>query len=187
MSKLNSSSLLYPACIVLLLLSNGFLLWRQSHAPVAAAGERGVDTAAVLSLLQEPLPDKEGETVYLAGTPARYLVLYVFTPGDCATCLEELTELNRVAHGGGHFAVYGLMSYASADEMRQTQKTFNVSYPLLQDAKGRALESIKAPKTPWKVVINLDQNRVVYEDMPSVTAAEREAFISRLGLLAGGS
>lgn len=184
MSKLNPSSLLYPACIVLLLMSNGFLLWRQSHA-LPAGGERGVDASAVLSLLQEPLPDDEGKTVYLAGAPARYLVLYFFTPGDCASCLEELTELNRVARG--HFAVYGLMSHASADEVKQTRKNFNVSFPLLRDAEGRALESIRAPKTPWKVVVNLDQNRVVYEDMPSVTAAEREAFISRLGLLAGGS
>lgn len=186
MNKPSPSSFVYPVCIALLLASNGFLLWRQSHAP-AGGSERGVDSDAVLSLLEEPLPDMQGKIVYLSGVPSRFLVLYVFTPGDCPTCLEELTELNRVAVNGSNFAVYGLMSHASTDEMRQTQQNFSVTFPLLQDATGRALDSIKPPKTPWKIVVNLDRRQVVYEDMPSVTAAEREAFISRLGLLAGGS
>jgi len=186
MRKVNLSSFIYPTCVVLLLMSNGFLLWQKSHA-LPAGSERGVNIAAVQSLMEQPLPDVDGKPVYLAGAPSRYLVLFVFSPGDCTACLEELTELNRVAQGQSNFTVYGLMSYATPDEMRQTQRNFNVSFPLLQDARGQVLDSLKPPKTPWKIVVNVDRNQVVYEDMPSVTAAEREAFISRLGLLAGSS
>lgn len=186
MRKLNFASFLYPACIVLLLLSNGLLLWRQSHVSPSSNG-RGVDTTAVKQLMGKPFFDAEGRKYYFEGTPEKYIVLFVFTSGDCSSCLEELSELNRVAHGNGSFAVYGLMSYASPDEMKQTQKNFNLSFPLLQDPRGEVLETLKLPKTPWKIVVNVERDQVVYEDMPSVTSAEREAFISRLGLLAGGS
>jgi peroxiredoxin len=182
MRKINLSSAVYPACIVLLLLSNGFLLWQQSRTR-GAAGGRGASDAAVHDLLTRPLRTTDGEVVYLSGVPARFLVLFVFTPGDCVACLEELTELNRVAGNQGHFSVYGLMSYASPDEMEQTRQNFKISFPLLQDPRGDFLQPLKLPKTPWKIVVNLDTDQIVYEDMPSFTPAEREAFISRLGLI----
>ena len=76
MRKINLSSAVYPACIVLLLLSNGFLLWHQSRAQ-GAAGGRGANDAAVHDLLTRPLSTTDGEVVYLSGVPARFLVLFV--------------------------------------------------------------------------------------------------------------
>jgi peroxiredoxin len=180
------SAAIYPVCIVLLLLTNGALLWRQTQLQKGVgAATWGADGRAVAELMEQPLQTLNGETLRLSALGSRYLVLFVFSPSDCAACLEELTELNRIAQGRETFKVVGLMSYASADEMRQTERNFNVRFPLVADAQGRVLKTLHPPKTPWKIVVDVSKRVIVYEDLPSITPAEREAFISHLNTIAG--
>ena len=180
--KAGLSSALYPACIVLLLLTNGFLIWKYMQARAQSGyNGRGADSQAVARLFQQPLQSLDGGSVRLADAEARFVVLFVFTPGDCHVCLQELSDLNAADSGG--FQVFGLMSNASLDELGQTRQNFGVNYPLLADPDGRLSASLRLPKTPWKIVVDVKRNRIVYEDLPSVTAAERQAFLSRLNMI----
>ena len=178
------SAAIAPVCIALLLVSNGFLLWKYRQAQAAPArNRRGADDAAVTRLMTQPLQSLNGETFVLSDVKSRYVILFVFTPGDCTVCLEELSQLNSINTGSSLFQVFSLMSNASLDEMRQTQKNFDVSYPILADPDGKALDSLRLPKTPWKIVVDVKRKQIVYEDLPSITKSEREAFISRLNLI----
>jgi peroxiredoxin len=177
----------YSVCIVLLLISNGVMLWKHVHLrnEIGKSRSARANALGIEALMSQPLPTSNGESIILAHTPSQYVVLFVFTPSDCSPCLAELTTLNKLEQLRSDMKVFGLMSYANLDEMRQTQQNFGVSYPILQDHGGQILGSLGLPKTPWKVVVDVSTKHIIYEDRPSLSDAEREAFINRLVLLGG--
>jgi peroxiredoxin len=173
-----------PICIALLLLSNGFLLWKYTQARNAPRrNPRGADSEAVARLMTQPMQNVNGERFVLSDVKARFLVLFVFTPGDCTVCLQELEQLNSIQPGSSVFQVVSMMSHSSLDEIRQTQQNFGVNFPMLADPDGKMLDSLRLPKTPWKIVVDVKRKMIVYEDLPSITKSEREAFLSRLNLI----
>lgn len=170
----------YQITTFVLLGCSAILLWKmyqlRSEAELRPVGANGV---ALRTLLDRPIRTSDGEWVKLSEVTSRYAVLFAFTAADCAACLPELTELNRAAQIREDLRVYGLMSYSSLEEMEQTRRNFGILYPLLQDAEGKLLQSLEVPRTPWKLVIDL-LKRIVYQDLPTLTPVEREAFLLRL-------
>jgi len=180
------SSIVYSVCIIVLLFSNGFVLFKhaQLRSEIKQKGDQ-TKAKAISAVMSRPLQTSNGDTVTLADPKGGYVLLYVFTHSDCAPCLEELTTLNRIKEIRPDMRVYGLMSNASPDEVRQTEQNFGISFPLLQDPTGEVLNSLHLPKTPWKIVVSVAQKEIAYEDPPSMTEVEREAFLKRLGQLEG--
>ena len=187
MNALNNprlSAAISPICIALLLLSNSFLLWKYWQARnIPSRNPRGADDSAVARLMTLPLQSVTGETFILSNVNSRFIVLFVFTVGDCTLCLQELTQLNAIKPDSTDFQVFSLMSHSSSDEMRQTQQNFELNFPILADPDGKLVGSLRLPKTPWKIVVDVKRKMIVYEDLPSTTKAEREAFFSRLELI----
>jgi hypothetical protein len=183
--KKSYSSILYSACIVLLLLSNGFILWRHTQLKKELQAASQPKSQIIPNLMNRTLPALDGEGVTLAKVKSRYVVLFAFTHADCSPCLTELTTLNRISQMRRDMQVYGLMSYSSPEEVRQTQKNFGISFPLLQDPTGEIIESLRLPKTPWKLVLSVANQDLAYEDSPSQSESEREAFLKRLMQLEG--
>lgn len=177
------STIVYSVCIILLLFSNGLALYK--NAQLRKETKRGDQTKAqaISAVMSRPLQTSNGDMVTLADSEGRYVLLYVFTHSDCAPCLEELTTLNRIKAIRPDMRVYGLMSNASQDEVRQTEQNFGISFPLLQDPTGEVLNSLHLPKTPWKIVMSVAKKDIAYEDPPSMTEVEREAFLKRLDQL----
>ncbi|MFY9571497.1 MAG: TlpA disulfide reductase family protein [Blastocatellia bacterium] len=183
-AKRHRTTIVYSVCIILLLFSNGFLLLKHARLRNEVK-EKGSPTKAqaIDAVMSMPFRTSNGDSVTLADTKSGYVVLFVFTHSDCAACLEEVTTLNRIREVRPDMRVYGLMSNASPDEVRQTEQNFGISFPLLQDPTGEILNSLHLPKTPWKFVVSVAQKDIAYEDPPSMTEVEREAFLKRLGQL----
>lgn len=183
--KVQRTFIILSGCIVLLLFSNGVILWKhtqlRNELRMATANANALPIEAMIS---QPIRTSTGDAVTLSSLKSRYVVLFAFTQMDCPPCLSELTTLRRISTIRDDIAVYGLMSYANDDEARQTQQNFDFSFPLLQDPEGRILNSLHLPKTPWKIVVSMASRQVVYEDGPSMTKAERETFITRVTNLA---
>lgn len=179
--KVQRTFLVLSGCILLLLLSNGVILWKHTQLRndlrMATANAKALPIEAMIS---QPIRTSNGEAVTLSSLKSQYVVLFAFTQMDCPPCLAELTTLRRISEIRDDITVYGLMSYANDDEARQTQQNFGFSFPLLQDPEGKILNSLHLPKTPWKIVVSLASKQVVYDDGPSMTKAEREAFITRV-------
>lgn len=179
------TSIILSVCILLLLLSNGVLLWKhvQLRNDFRIATTRA-NAQPIEALMSQPMLTSNGDTVTLSNLQNRYVVLFAFTQMDCPPCLSELTTLGQISEIRSDTKVYGLMSYTNSDEARQTQQNFGFSFPLLQDPEGKILNSLHLPKTPWKIVVSVSSKEIVYEDAPSMTKAEREAFIKRVANLA---
>jgi len=172
---------IYRGSIILLLLCNGFLLWKVSEArKVFRYGQPGARVEGVRSLVSHSVKSSTDKPIILNRVGAPYLVLFVFTGQDCPACLEELNDLQRLGQTRTDLRVFGLMSYASADELRQTQRNFQITFPLLEDEDGRLLRDLHPPATPWKILIWTTGNRIMYEDPPSTNPAQREAFFTRM-------
>ncbi len=182
MSKGKFESILYPLCIVLLLASNVFIVWKykglQSEAALRAPG---VSPTTVRTLLDTPMPTTTGDTVTLAQEEEKsYLVLFLFSIGDCPSCIEELAGLGEIQERRIDIGVYGMVSYSSVSEAMQILGLYGVDFPLLQDPEGAMFERFKFPKTPWKIVVHRASGKILFEDPPSNTEAEREAFLTRI-------
>jgi peroxiredoxin len=145
----------------------------------------GADASAVRALLSRPIPTSSGDRLTLSNLHTQFLVLMVFTPQDCAACLSELSSLDKISGQRQDVSVVGLMSYASPDEARQTQRNFSVSFPLLDDPDGKIYQTLHLFRTPWKVVVDVPHRRIVYQDPPDVTQAETQAFLDRISELRG--
>jgi peroxiredoxin len=181
-SPAKRGSFFYLTCIVVLMVSNGLVVWKYLQLREAVASGNG-DSKNAASLVTRPLETPNGPPVVIGDSSARYAVLFVFTHSDCPPCLSELSGLHRITERRSDVKVYGLMSHASSEEIEQTRSSFGISFPILSDPSGEIAGRLKLPKTPWKIVINLPTRRVVYEDPPSLTDAEREAFITRVSNL----
>lgn len=171
------------ASLAVVLACTALLFWQVTDLRATVAAQApGPDGRAVAALLERPLRAESGPVV-LAAEPARRIVLFVFTPADCSACLEELPVLEEIQKSHEDIRVFALLSHSNRDEARQLREAFGLSYPILQDPDGSVLDSLDLPKTPWKIVVNPRSRAIVYEEPPSVTAVEREAFASRVATL----
>lgn len=173
-------------CWVLIAGALVFIGWRLSSVR-SAKGARVVPDEAVANLLTRPLPVDESRSVRLEDSRAEFLVVFLFTPADCAACLPEMSDLSRLAKERKDIAVFAVMGYSNPAEARQTKESFGLDIPIVQDTHGELIEAIDPPRTPWKVVIRRADRRVLFESPPTVGSGEREAFIERLRQLGQGT
>jgi peroxiredoxin len=176
-----ASSAVYLFCIAVLFVCLAALGWQVRqlrHAPqfhVAGVDPRGVDR-----LFSTSLESAAGGSLTPARLGAKYVVVFVFTSADCSACLPEMESLARIEATRKDIRVVGILAYGNRDEARQTQESFGFKFPILIDPGGRIVSELRLPKTPWKLVINVPARDVIYQDPPSVTAEEREAFFQRV-------
>ena len=174
--------LVFASCILLIGLSLAVIAWRLPRL----LGQSGSSTRKPLTpevigaLLNQSFPVEEGRSLRLAESSADYLVLFLFTPADCAACLPELRELENLAKEQSNLGVVAVMSYSNFDEARQTRENFGVDIPILQDPEGELLTSVSPLQTPWKLMIRREDRRLLFEDGRTVTTAERAAFLARV-------
>ncbi len=181
-----------PALVVLLgtlglALAVGVLAWEvhelrwELGTQVPSIGPRGIQ-----EVLEEPLEGCDGKLQHVGNDARDFLLLYVFTPYDCPICQQELLDIETLAEERKDVGVYALMAMANRDEICQTAKNFGLTFPVLFDPKGGLASKLRAPDTPWKVLMKRDGNaglRIVFEDPKSSTPDERRAFAYRVRLL----
>jgi peroxiredoxin len=173
--------LYYRACFVLLTAALAAILWRLLPIPRPAPRPGlAIDEAAVREMLRRPLPDSAGGSLRLADVPDDYLVVFLFTPADCAAGLPELGALSRLGEESGDLGVVALMSFSNPEEAAQTREAFRLAVPILQDPDGAVLASLHPPRTPWKVVVRQSDGKVLFEDPPNIAEGARAAFLERL-------
>ncbi|MEA2558888.1 MAG: AhpC/TSA family [Acidobacteriota bacterium] len=184
--------LAYGSCIILMLVSLAVIAWKLPHLRQAGAAEtrQPMTPEQVGALFSRSLLVSESQFMRLADSQSKYLILFLFTPADCAACLPELADLSRFDQERPDVEVLALMSFSSPDEARQTRENFSLEIPVLQDPSGELLEAFAPPQTPWKVVVRRADRRVLFESPRSVSAEERDAFLARvrrLGTEPGGA
>jgi peroxiredoxin len=108
------------------------------------------------------------------------LVVFLFTPADCAACLPELAALSRLDEERSDLGVVAVMSFSNVDEAEQTRESFGLEVPILQDPDGAVLAALRPPKTPWKLVVRQSDGKVLFEDPPTVAEEDRASFLERL-------
>jgi len=173
--------LVYSLCFLLIALSLAVIAWKVPRLFNRGKPDRQPLTSeAVGALLDRELPVDEGRSLRLADSKADYLVLFFFTPGDCAACLPEIRDLNRLASERSDLTVAAVMSYSNFDEARQTHENFSVDIPIVQDPEGELLHAIDPPHTPWKLVIHRKGRRLLFEEGRTITPEERAAFLTRV-------
>jgi peroxiredoxin len=170
----------WPACVLVLTATNLFLLKevRRLRGEVWYEGP-GANRQAVISALDTPLPNLEGVSLVMSKTAYRYLLLFFFKPGDCKPCLQQLTELNDVETVRPDVGVFAIAGDCSLDEAKQIQRFYMPHYPILLDEGGGLIRSLGVRQTPWKVAIERETRRIVFNDPGSQTFAQRQAFLDR--------
>jgi peroxiredoxin len=177
-------TVVYPIAVVVLLAAVSLLAFRLHQLrEQIALGEPRANALAVRDLLSSELTTARGKTLVPTQEGHDLIVLVALTPYDCATCLDELEALALLDEMRDDLAVYGLMSYASPDEARQTQETFGLPFDIIPDAEGEMQARLAPPQTPWKIVWSVDEGRILFEDPRSMEEAERHAFLLRVGTL----
>jgi peroxiredoxin len=184
--------LAYGLCVVLIAVSLAVIAWKLPRLRGRGVPEarQPMTPMQVGTLLSRPLLVSESRSMRLSDSKTDYLILFLFTPADCAACLPELKDLSRFDQERPDVEVVALMSFSNPDEARQTRENFGLEIPVLQDPYGELLDAVAPPKTPWKVVVRRKDRRVLFESFSSVSAADREAFLTRvrrLGTEAPGS
>lgn len=170
------------ACALLLVASTAVLVWRLSGRPEE---RRTPGARTVRALLERSWATDAGQRLILGRLDAPYLVLYLFTPQDCAACLDELAALGRFAGDRRALAVVAVMAFSNVDEARQTRRNFDLSIPILQDPDGEFVEAVAPPQKPWKVVVDRAAGEVLFEEAAAVDPLGVERFLGRLEALAG--
>lgn len=177
----------YGACFAVMAAALAVIAWKAPRLWRGEEQRRPISTAAVSSLLSKPLPLDAGRTLRLSDSSADFLVMFLFTPADCAACLPELEDLSDLARERPDLDVVAVIAFSNPDEARQTRENFGLQIPVVQDPDGILLKELAPPRTPWKVVIRRADRHVLFESPPDVSAEQRAAFLSRLRSLGQGT
>ncbi len=173
--------LYYGACFILFVASLAVIAWRLLPARQATGGaDLRIDESALREVLNRPLANSSGGSERLANVAAKHLVVFLFTPADCAACLPELAALSRLDEERSDLGVVAVMSFSNVDEAEQTRESFGLEVPILQDPDGAVLAALRPPKTPWKLVVRQSDGKVLFEDPPTVAEEDRASFLERL-------
>ncbi|HEX5483684.1 MAG TPA: hypothetical protein VFZ08_13760 [Terriglobia bacterium] len=172
---------LWPICVVILLSSNGLLIWRtrQMGAELNRVYQP-ISTTGLHALMMAPLSIPQGGTIMLERVPTHYLVLFIFARYDAPFYANEAVNLNRIVHERPDIAVLGLMAYATPDQALEFVRREGIAYPVAVDTDGRLLRGLNLPRTPWKIVLDYARRKLIYQDPPAMTEQERLQFLAKV-------
>lgn len=179
--------LVYGVCLVFIVASLAVIAWRVLRLRSGGLGARVVSQEAVSALLSQPLPINENRTLRLSDSRADYLVVFLFTPSDCAACLPELHDLSRLVREKKNLDAVAVMGFSNPAEALQTKENFDLEIPIVQDANGELIKAIDPPRTPWKLVIRRMDQKLLFESPPTVGEKERWEFLDKLRRLSKGT
>lgn len=177
--------LAYALCILLIIAASVAIVWRLSQGRRGEPETEGVSREGVASLMTNNLSVDETHSLRLADLEAEFVVVFLFSPADCAACLPELTDLDRLARERKDLAVVAVMGFSNPSEAKQTHENFGLNLPIVQDADGALIQALKPPRTPWKLLIRRSDQRVLLESPPTVSQDERQAFVAELRRVLG--
>jgi hypothetical protein len=121
------------------------------------------------------------------GHKGRYVLLYVFSPFDCPTAAEELEEIQKLHEEQPDIDIRALLFNVSNDEARETEKRFQLTFPVIADQAADLRMLLAPPQTPWKILFNPSTLEILMEDPPSISVEEKKAFHSRVVYLIHGA
>ncbi|HEX5757665.1 MAG TPA: hypothetical protein VF121_00580 [Thermoanaerobaculia bacterium] len=171
-------------CAALIAISTGVVLWRLAAGPESRTHTRQQpDQRTMRAVLTRSWATDSGEMVRPESFDSKYLVLYLFTPQDCAACLFELAGLSRFSPEHPDFRVVPVMGFSNADEARQTRANLGLDIPILQDPQGELVRALAPPKMPWKIVVETATGKVLLEDLPAADTFAAQKFLGRLEAL----
>lgn len=175
-SRIALSRAVRPLCYALLAASGIALALRVPQllgrgSKATARPGSGVDAPALQSALAEaPFTSLTKD--------ASFLVLFVFTPQDCPSCLWEIQAIDRFSSQHPEARALAIMALSNPAEASQTRESFDLHLPILQDPEGELLRRLHPPRTPWKVLVRLDGGAVLLEDGPRLPGGEPSPFIA---------
>jgi len=106
------------------------------------------------------------------------MLLFVFEPTDCSPCLEDLAALNEL-HGRippQQLQIVGIASNTSLSELRRLVDAYGVRFPVLLDEASTATGLLGLKETPWKILLDLSDRRIIFDMGPSLSEVERQFF-----------
>lgn len=115
-------------------------------------------------------------------TDSRYVLLFIFEPTDCSLCLEDLSALNALQTQipPQRLQIIGVASHTFTEELRKLADAYGVSFPLLLDESSSARRLLRLAETPWKILVDLKDRRIIFDMGPSFWEVERQFFSMRV-------
>jgi hypothetical protein len=121
------------------------------------------------------------------GQHGPYALLFIVSPFDCPTAIDELDEIQRLGREEPWLDIRVVMSSVSPEEARQTAERFHLTSPVIADTDSRLRNLLSPPQTPWKVLFNTATGQAIMEDGPSIAPEEKTAFHNRVVYLLRGA
>lgn len=171
-------------CGALIAISAAVVFWRlTAGAEWRSHSRRQPSQQTMRAVLARSWPTEADEVLSPGSLDSKYLVLYLFTPQDCAACLFELTGLSRFSRENPEFRIVPIMGFSNTDEARQTRANLGLDIPILQDREGELVRKLAPPKMPWKIVVETATGKVLLEDLPAADTFGAQKFLGSLEAL----
>jgi hypothetical protein len=172
---------LWVLCVVALLAGNASLIWRNRQmSEELGRVYQPINDSGLRSLMMTSLPVAQGGAAMLEMSCGRYLALFIFARYDGPFYRDDAVSLDGIGSRRPGVHVFGLMAYATPSEALRLARREGITYPVLADTTGRILRGLNLPRTPWEIVFDCSRRRLVYQDAPALTGAERRTFARRL-------
>lgn len=117
-----------------------------------------------------------------ANTRDRYDLVVIFTPEDCTACLPGLQEARSMPQYLPNWGVVGIMGYANSAEVRQAQSALDLGFPVVADPAGSLLRHLAPPTTPWRVLLDRQTGRILWQAPATFRPPDAKALASELML-----
>lgn len=110
---------------------------------------------------------------------ARFLLLFIFEPTDCSACLEDLSALVELRRQvpPQQLEILGIASNTSLQELRDLVDAYGVRFPVLLDEASMAKGVLGLKETPWKILCDRADRRIIFDMGPSRSEVERRFFV----------